>query len=105
MPSTRISIERGTGQPLYRQLRQALEHEIAVGALDPLLPLPSSRELARELGVSRNTVNTAYQELEGEGFVAARPRRGRFVNVEMLSELARGQDNSPRPRPSTGPAT
>ena len=99
MTSTRISIERGTGQPLYRQLRQALEHEIAVGALDPLLPLPSSRELARELGVSRNTVNTAYQELEGEGFVEARPRRGLFVNVEMLSELTRGQSGSPPAAP------
>jgi GntR family transcriptional regulator/MocR family aminotransferase len=88
--ATRISIERGTGQPLYRQLRQALEHEIAIGALDPRLPLPSSRELARELGVSRNTVNTAYQELEAEGFVEARPRRGLFVNHEMLGELSRG---------------
>ena len=89
MTSTRISIERGTGEPLYRQLRQALEHEIAVGALDPRLPLPSSRELARELGVSRNTVNTAYQELEAEGFVEARPRRGLFVNQEMVGELSR----------------
>lgn len=94
MTSTRISIERGTGEPLYRQLRHALEHEIATGALDPLLPLPSSRELARELGISRNTVNTAYQELEAEGFVEARPRRGLFLNVEMLNELARGKRNS-----------
>lgn len=90
MTRTRISIERGSGQPLYRQLRQALEHEIATGSLDPHMPLPSSRELARELGVSRNTVNTAYQELEAEGFVEARPRRGLFVNREMLTELTRG---------------
>jgi GntR family transcriptional regulator / MocR family aminotransferase len=90
MASTRISIRRGTGEPLYRQLRQALEHEIAVGSLDPHLPLPSSRELARELGISRNTVNTAYQELEAEGFVEAHPRRGLFVNREMLDELSRG---------------
>lgn len=91
MSWTRIAIERGTGKPLYRQLRQALEHEIAVGSLNPLQALPSSRELARELGISRNTVDTAYQELEAEGFVEARPRRGLFVNVEMLHELARGK--------------
>jgi GntR family transcriptional regulator/MocR family aminotransferase len=89
MALTRVSIERGSGQPLYRQLRQALEHEIATGAVDPRLALPSSRELARELGVSRNTVNTAYQELEAEGFVEARPRRGLFVNREMMRELNR----------------
>lgn len=88
MTSTRISISRDTGTPLYRQLRQALEHEIASGMVDPLLPLPSSRELARELGLSRNTVNTAYQELEAEGFVEARPRRGLFVNTEMIGELS-----------------
>lgn len=87
----RISIERGSGKPLYRQLREALEHEIATGAVDPQLPLPSSRELARELGLSRNTVNTAYLELEAEGFVEARPRRGLFVNHEMLHELTGGE--------------
>ena len=90
MAWTRLSIERGTGKPLYRQLREALEHEIAVGALDSAQPLPSSRELAHELGVSRNTVNTAYLELESEGFVEARPRRGLFVNRDMLRELRRG---------------
>jgi GntR family transcriptional regulator/MocR family aminotransferase len=87
MTGPRISIERGSSQPLYRQLRRALEHEIAIGALDPSSPLPSSRELARELGISRNTVNTAYQELAAEGYVEARPRRGLFVNGEMLSDL------------------
>lgn len=95
MSRTRISIERGTGKPLYRQLREALEHEIASGALDPMLALPSSRELARELGVSRNTVNTAYLELEAEGFVDARPRHGLFVNQEMLGELASGPAQTP----------
>ncbi len=94
MASTRIAIERGSDKPLYRQLRQALEHEIAVGALDPKQPLPSSRELARELGISRNTVNTAYQELEAEGFVEARPRRGLFVNLEMFHQLARGMEGA-----------
>jgi len=86
MARTRISIERGTGEPLYRQLRQALEHEIAAGTLDASQPLPSSRELARELGVSRNTVNTAYQELTAEGFVEALPRRGLFLNPEMVAQ-------------------
>jgi GntR family transcriptional regulator/MocR family aminotransferase len=84
--ATRVTIDRGAGVPLYRQLRQALEHEIATGSLDLSRPLPSSRELARELGVSRNTVNTAYAELEAEGFVEARPRRGLFVNREMRAE-------------------
>ncbi|MQA60969.1 MAG: aminotransferase class I/II-fold pyridoxal phosphate-dependent enzyme [Actinophytocola sp.] len=92
MGRTLISIERGTGEPIYQQLRKALEHEIASGALNPRLPLPSSRELARELGVSRNTVNTAYQELQAEGFIESQPRRGLFVNPEMLKHLEYGED-------------
>ncbi|MGH3317226.1 MAG: PLP-dependent aminotransferase family protein [Nocardioidaceae bacterium] len=89
MTRTLISIERGSGEPVYQQLRKALEHEIASGALDPRHPLPSSRALARELGISRNTVNTAYQELLAEGFVEAWPRRGLFVNPDMLPYLDR----------------
>jgi GntR family transcriptional regulator/MocR family aminotransferase len=83
--TTRVTIARDSEVPLYRQLRQALEHEIATGALDPELALPSSRELARELGLSRNTVNAAYAELEAEGFVEAKARRGLFVNSEMVA--------------------
>ncbi len=98
MITTRVTIDRESAVPLYRQLRQALEHEIATGALDPELPLPSSRELARELGLSRNTVNTAYAELEAEGFVEAEERRGLFVNREMLEEAVRSQ-RQPRSAP------
>ncbi|MGH3515876.1 MAG: PLP-dependent aminotransferase family protein [Haloechinothrix sp.] len=93
MGRTLISIQRGAGEPIYQQLRKALEHEIASGALNPRLPLPSSRELARELGVSRNTVNTAYQELQAEGFIESHPRRGLFVNPEMLGHLDYEEDD------------
>lgn len=87
MAPSRIAIERDSGKPLYRQLREALEHEILSGALDLRQALPSSRELARELGLSRNTVNAAYMELEAEGYVEARPCRGLYVNQEMIAAL------------------
>jgi GntR family transcriptional regulator/MocR family aminotransferase len=99
MGRTLISIERGTGAPIYQQLRKALEYAIGTGALNPRLALPSSRELARELGISRNTVNTAYQELVAEGFIEAHPRRGLFVNPDMLPHLGQvdaGQRGSGR---------
>jgi GntR family transcriptional regulator / MocR family aminotransferase len=99
MARTLVSIERDSGEPVYQQLRKALEHEIASGALDPRHRLPSSRELARELGISRNTVNTAYQELLAQGFVESRPRRGLFVNPEMLRYLDRGDHAEHRDAP------
>jgi GntR family transcriptional regulator / MocR family aminotransferase len=83
MARTLVSVQRDSGEPLYRQVRRALEHGIAMGRLDPAEPLPSSRELARELGLSRNTINTAYQELVAEGFIISRPRSGLFVNLQM----------------------
>lgn len=92
MGHTRIAILRDSESPLYQQLRRALEHEIASGALNSQLALPSSRELARELGVSRNTVNAAYQELQAQGLIQAQPRRGLFVNQEMLPHLRLGAD-------------
>ena len=97
MGRTLIALDRDAPEPLYQQLRKALEHAIASGALNPQLPLPSSRELSRELGISRNTVNTAYQELIAEGFVEPRPRSGLVVNPEMLSHLSyeTGEQTSP----------
>jgi len=55
--------------------------------------LPSSRELARQLGVARNTVVLAYQHLIDERYLLSRERRGYFVNPDMLD----GQVNVPRP--------
>ena len=60
---------------LYRLLRQAI--------LDHVLPvdtrLPSSRDLATELAISRNTVLYAYEQLLAEGYVEARAGSGTFV--------------------------
>ncbi|MDI3405665.1 MocR-like pyridoxine biosynthesis transcription factor PdxR [Streptomyces cavernicola] len=83
MPRTLIEVDRESSEPLYRQIRKAIEHGIAVGTIDARRRLPSSRELARELGLSRNTVNAAYQELVAEGFVESRVRQGIFVNREI----------------------
>lgn len=88
MPRTLIEIDRTSEEALYRQVRRAVEHGIAVGTFDPNQRLPSSRELADELGVSRNTINLAYQELIAEGFVDSKERRGLFVNAEMRPHCA-----------------
>ncbi|MQA11526.1 MAG: aminotransferase class I/II-fold pyridoxal phosphate-dependent enzyme [Pseudonocardiaceae bacterium] len=92
MPRTLVEIDRDSEEPLYRQVRNAVEHGIAVGTYDPDHPLPSSRELAKELGVSRNTINLAYQELIAEGFVESHERSGLFINREMRPHSARELD-------------
>jgi GntR family transcriptional regulator/MocR family aminotransferase len=65
--------------PLQARLRAAVVREILGGRLPPGTALPPSRELARQLSLSRNTVTAAFAQLVDEGFVEARPRRGLFV--------------------------
>jgi GntR family transcriptional regulator/MocR family aminotransferase len=54
------------------------------GQIPPDAALPSSRELADQLSVARNTVVLAYQQLVEEGYLISRERSGHFVNPAML---------------------
>ena len=74
-----ITLPEGSTLPLYQQLYQQLKQEIQAGNLSAGQKLPSKRKLAEQLAISVNTVDTAYTQLEAEGFVQASPRRGFFV--------------------------
>ncbi|MDQ2735708.1 MAG: PLP-dependent aminotransferase family protein [Pseudomonadota bacterium] len=74
--------------PLQARLRLALVRAILEGHLNAGASLPSSRELATLLGISRNTVTAAYVQLIDEGFLQARPRSGVFVAVGARPERA-----------------
>src|SRR4029453_17076205 len=65
---------RGTSGPLYRRIYQALKSGIREGRFVPTARLPSTRELASDLRVSRNTVMLAYEQLQAEGYVVSRNR-------------------------------
>ena len=54
--------------PLYRRVYLALKAKIRAGNLGPASRVPSTRALARDLGVSRNTVMLAYEQLAAEGY-------------------------------------
>ena len=66
-----LSLSRGKGSALYVQLAKELENFIASGTLKSGDRLPSERELAKQLGLSRTTVVNSYQELESRIFSAA----------------------------------
>jgi GntR family transcriptional regulator/MocR family aminotransferase len=65
--------------PRYRVLYQAIRESILGHRLPPGTRLPSTRELARELGLSRNTVLSTFEGLLAEGFISARAGSGTFV--------------------------
>ncbi|MBC7897016.1 MAG: GntR family transcriptional regulator, partial [Cytophagaceae bacterium] len=78
-PFLGISLDPGLPAPLQAQLGDALKQLIQRGALAGGSALPSSRDLAGHLRVSRNTVLGALDRLIGEGYVEARARSGLFV--------------------------
>jgi GntR family transcriptional regulator/MocR family aminotransferase len=81
-----IELDRGAGEPLYRQLARALRDAIRSGRLTPATRLPSSRVLAEDLGVSRRLVVDAYSQLTAEGFLLSRPGSGtRVATVDAIS--------------------
>jgi GntR family transcriptional regulator/MocR family aminotransferase len=69
---------------LQGQIREVLVSAILGGQLPPHDRIPSSRQMARRLGVSRNTVVLAYQSLIDDGYIVARERSGYYVNEDIL---------------------
>jgi GntR family transcriptional regulator/MocR family aminotransferase len=67
------------GEPLFRRLYRDLRQAILGGRLQAGARLPATRLLGRELGLSRNTVLAAYEQLVSEGFIEMRHRSGAFV--------------------------
>lgn len=80
---------------LQGQIREMLVGAILDGQLPAGVPIPSSREMAEQLGVARNTVVLAYQQLADEGYLVSRQRSGHFVNAEMLAGRLAGRARAP----------
>lgn len=69
--------------PLHRQVYQRIKNAILDGSLAPGARLPSARTLASDAGVSRNTIEIAFAQLEAEGFVERRVGAGSFIAASM----------------------
>ena len=74
------SLEARGGLPLYEYLYRCIRRDILDGTLAADERLPSKRALAEHLHVSVITVEGAYQQLEAEGYLYTRPKRGFFVS-------------------------
>ena len=71
-PELLVRLDRSSGQPLRAQLEAAVRDAIRSGRLRGGERLPSSRELARELGVSRGIVQECFGQLLAEGYLTSR---------------------------------
>ncbi|MFF4520782.1 MocR-like pyridoxine biosynthesis transcription factor PdxR [Streptomyces bluensis] len=80
-----------------RTLQAALREAVRTGRLAPGTRLPSSRELAADLGVSRGLVTEAYEQLAAEGYLRSGRGAGTWVGDAVRSARPRARDLAPRP--------
>ncbi|MDO4868907.1 MAG: PLP-dependent aminotransferase family protein [Bacillota bacterium] len=76
----KLSIDKEKTVPVYLQISEQIKRQIFKGSLGDGYALPSERNLAAELGVHRNTVTKAYQDLKAEGLVFSCQGKGYRVS-------------------------
>lgn len=86
--------------PLHAQLTRALKSAVFAGRVSEGARLPATRQLARELGLSRNTVLAAYEQLRAEGFVDGRVGSGSYVTPPLQDARPLHAVDSPLPAQS-----
>ena len=96
-PELLIELRRERGRPLRAQLEDGLRDAIRSGRLMAGAPLPSSRALARDLGVSRRLVVEGFAQLAAEGYLVTRRGAGTFV--AETAAAAPAPTPAPQPRP------
>ncbi|WP_273834257.1 GntR family transcriptional regulator [Guptibacillus sedimenti] len=85
----KIILSNSSKTPIYEQIHIQLKEQILAGDLKSGQPLPSMRQLAKDLNVSLITSKRAYEELEKNGFIYSIVGKGSFVseqNKEMIKE-------------------
>ena len=102
-PLLSIALDAATATPLHRQLYGQLRDAILAGRLRSGSRLPSSRLLQSELGVSRNTVLAAIDQLTAEGYVAAVVGSGTYV-AALEPERPSPPASTPRVRIGSAPS-
>lgn len=84
-----IPLSRGS-EPLFRQVYRGMRQAILGGALGAGEQLPSTRDLAEQLGISRTVVVLAYEHLLAEGFITGRGGSGTYVSDGLAGNVAAG---------------
>jgi DNA-binding transcriptional regulator YhcF (GntR family) len=99
VPSIHLqAVERQAKLPIYRQIAEQIRLQISDGRMPPGTQLPTVRELAALLSVTRLTVQNAYRDLQADGWVESTVGRGTFVtasaNTQSILAML-GRQNTP----------
>lgn len=86
-----ISLNYRDSRPIYEQIKDELKKLIVTGGLAAEERLPSVRTLATQLSINPNTIQRAYNELEGEGYIFSIPGKGSFAAANPGTDQRRRQ--------------
>ncbi|HKJ62758.1 MAG TPA: PLP-dependent aminotransferase family protein [Hyphomicrobiales bacterium] len=94
-----MDLRRDSAEPLHIQMAEQIKQAVIAGRLKPETRLPPSRVLAGQLGVSRNTVLAAIEQLKSEGILETKPGSGTRIASFDDPDLARANPNTVRTHP------
>ena len=87
-----IGLNYRDSRPIYEQIKDGLKKLIVTGGLAADERLPSVRALATQLSINPNTIQRAYNELEGEGYIYSIPGKGSFASAGAGADEGRRQE-------------
>ena len=87
-----ISLNYRDSRPIYEQIKDRLRKLIVTGSIGTDEKLPSVRSLATQLSINPNTIQRAYNELEGEGYIYSVPGKGSFATGDAGAGDSRRQE-------------
>ncbi|MGM3309577.1 PLP-dependent aminotransferase family protein [Anabaena sp. WFMT] len=82
-----IALDSRLPQPLHQQIYEELRRAILTGRLLPRQKIPSTRSLAKSLGISRTTVTQSYEQLLSEGYLQTIVGSGTYVCAQLPDDL------------------
>jgi GntR family transcriptional regulator/MocR family aminotransferase len=85
-----IPLSRGK-EPVFCQVYRGMRQAILTGALNAGERLPSTRDLAEQLGISRTVALLAYEQLLVERFITGRGGSGTYVSERLAGNVASGK--------------
>ena len=87
-----VSLNYRDSRPIYEQIKDGLRKLIVTGAMGPDEKLPSVRAMATQLSINPNTIQRAYNELEGEGYIYSVPGKGSFATGDPDADASRRRE-------------
>ena len=82
-----ILISNSSELPIYMQIVEQIREQIVLEKIPSNTPLPSIRQLSKDLDISVITVTNAYNKLQIEGFITSLPGKGKIKKYSIITKI------------------